>query len=156
MARKTPAPLEEPRSMYTSTGELKSPELRAAEITGANTAAKAQRWAKALHETGITPEMVGQIEKGAVSNTQIGQGMAPRWENVTDALVERGLLPAGEKPPATSLPLIVKELKKLQAAKIATDLKAEMERSGTVAESLGAEGAATAGDLMKKTTRKKP
>lgn len=132
MARKTPAPTEPPTSMYTAAGEKKSPELRAAEITGANTAAKADRFIQALHDAGVTAAEARQIPVGRLSMAQIEQGGVPGWGNITDDLVAKGILKPGENPPNQSIPGIISGLRKLEARKIAEALKAEMEKSGTV------------------------
>ncbi len=89
MAQKAAAPTESPTSQFTAAGELKSPELRAAEITGQNRIAKAQRFADALRESGIDPMGVRKIEKGYASPEQIQQGVTPRWGNIAEHLGEK-------------------------------------------------------------------
>ena len=103
MAQKAPPPTEAPQSLYTSTGERKSPELRAAEITGANIEAKAARLADAFHKEGITAEDVGNMTK---SDAQM----------MVDGLVAKGVLQKGELPPEQSLPLLIKNLKAMEKA----------------------------------------
>lgn len=128
MVQKGAPPTEAPQSQFTATGERKSPELRAIEITNANRTAKAQRFAQALHESGITSSDAAKIEAGTLGNEQIKGGMTPRWGNIATSL--------GEKNPSDlSVPQIIGELRKLEkgnSGAIAQKLKAAMEESGTI------------------------
>lgn len=101
--------LEQPRSTFSSNGEPKSPQLRAAEIKGANTTAKAKRFAGAMSEKGVTAEIAEKMQAGRVSDAQIGKGAPPRWGNLADFL--------GETEPNSSVPEIIAELRKMEAAK---------------------------------------
>lgn len=93
---------------------------------------KSVRWADALHDAGITVEQMDQIPEGRFSVEQIKKGATPGWGNLTDALVEKGILKPGEKPPDSSLPWIKVRLKRLEVQKQHQELFDEMKRSGTV------------------------
>ena len=110
MARKAPAPTEAPTSRYTSTGERKSPQLRAAEITGANRTAKASRFVEALQKTGISAEAAKEIEAGRLGPTAIQGGATPRWGNIADFLGEN-------EPSPTTIKEIMRQLKKTKESK---------------------------------------
>lgn len=125
MARKSPAETEGPQSQFTATGERKSPQLRAMEIENANRIAKAQRFARALHDQGIEPEDIRQIPIGRFSDAQIAAGQSPGWGNIADLM--------GEKTPsADTIRVIGQEMKKLKATALAEQLKDEMRHSGTI------------------------
>lgn len=79
---------EAPRSMYNANGELKSAHTRAVEIENAHRLAKASRFAEVLKKSGLDAKAVKQIEPGRVSDNQMIQGMAPRWENLADHIGE--------------------------------------------------------------------
>lgn len=119
MMQKAPAIPEAPRSPYNAAGELKSPQLRAAEITHANTAAKAQRFAEALHQEGITFEDLGNMKLGDM-------------DILTEGMKAKGTLGPNETVPKTSFPMIRDALKKLDAAARAKALHDLMEQSGTL------------------------
>ena len=75
MAQKKPAPLESPQSPFDAQGERKLPVTRAAEITQANVAAKAQRFADALHQEGFTAQDVGNMKLGDFATVLPGPGL---------------------------------------------------------------------------------
>ena len=132
MAQKAPAPTEAPTSQFTAIGERKSPQLRAAEITGANVADKAERWAQALQDSGISSAQAGRIPIGRMSIDQIQKGATPAWGNVLDALQQKGVFDAKETVPATSLPRIIGRLKQMEVHKAAQALADEMTKSGSI------------------------
>ena len=116
MARKTPAPLESPQSTYAASGDLKSPQLRAAEIVNANRAAKAQRFAQALHAQGIDASDIGNIPMHYATPTQIAQGASPGWANIAELL--------GEKEPSSeTVGAIYDAMQKLKQAESAVAKK---------------------------------
>ena len=129
MMRKNPAPPEAPTSLYTATGEVKSPELRAAEITGANRVAKAARFVEALQKSGISAEAAKAIEAGRLGPTAIQGGAVPRWGNIADFLGEN-------EPSDLTVKEIVKQLKKTPAksASVAEMLRDEMLKNGLPSE----------------------
>jgi uncharacterized ParB-like nuclease family protein len=135
-ARRTPPPVEEPRSLTLSTGEQKSAGLRAQEIIENNAKLKAKRQAQALYDSGIEAADIRKIEPGRVSLEQIQNGAAPRWDNVIDDLVAKGKLPEGERPPSRSIPYLIAELKRLE--------KAGPPATAASAEAAGASGATEA------------
>jgi hypothetical protein len=98
----TPPVLENARSPYSSSGELKSPQLRAMEIEGANRANRASVMAKALHENGIPLSDAKNITSeqwNSLSKSTGGQ--VPSQETIDATLSELGKL--GQGPGATAL-----------------------------------------------------
>lgn len=118
MAPAEPIPAPEPvgpvidpkASEFHANGERKSPQFRGAEKTAQNTTAKAQRFAERMHERGVTSQDAAEMQAGRVSEAQIGQGVPPRWGNLADFL--------GENEPKTSVPEIIAELRRMEAAKL--------------------------------------
>jgi len=94
--------LESPQSGYTAAGELKSPALRAAEITGANRSNRASIMAKALHENGIPLSDAKNIspEQWQTLSESTG-GKIPSQQTIDATMVELGKL--GQKPGAAAL-----------------------------------------------------
>lgn len=107
---------ESPQSQYDANGDLKSRQQRNIEILTKNVRAKEDRFSQALFDNGVTPTQV--LSKG--------------WTKITDQLVSKGALQRSEVPPNLSSPGILTKLKELQSQKIAQDLQAEMQRSGTI------------------------
>lgn len=126
MAQKQPAPTEAPRSMYTSTGELKSPQLRAAEITSQNAANKGASIAAALDQVPGMTEVVlknwRKIPIGRMSETQIQQGAIPGWGNILDDLKARQLIDPKMTDAQRSIPHVVESLRKLTMQRIADEM----------------------------------
>ncbi len=120
MAQKTPAPLDPQVSQFHANGDPKSPEFRGIEKTRNNTTAKANRWADALDQEGLSADQVRQVQLGRVGDEQIEAGAEPRWDNIVDYLVGKGRLPAGETPPNSSMPELLDELRKREGARPAT------------------------------------
>ncbi len=105
MMRKNPAPIDpnEVRTLYDANGERKSPQLRAAEIKGSNVLKKAARFADAFEAEGITAEDVRNMT-------------GPERQQMTNGLIAKGRLEAGETVPNESIPNIIAELKKREKA----------------------------------------
>lgn len=101
MARTGPAQTEAPRSIYDANGEIKSPELRAAENTSSNTQAKALRFAQVLYGEGFSAEDIGNMKMGD-------------FDAITEGLKAKGLLDAKETTPKSSIPMIKDQLKALE------------------------------------------
>jgi hypothetical protein len=94
---------QEARYRTTPAGQVKSPEVRGVEKTAYNTVVKAQRVATALDQVGITADTMPST--------------GPQWGQVMDFLKAKKLVPDGETPPDTSLPVVAELLKRIQAAK---------------------------------------
>lgn len=124
--------VESPQSGYTAAGDPKSPQLRAAEITAKNTTNKAKRFAEQMAAKGVTADIAEQMQAGRVSEAQIGQGAAPRWGNLADFI--------GETEPKSSVPEIIAELRKMEAAE---------ESPPTVKDSLTVQPAKSARDMTR-------
>ncbi len=122
MMQKAAPPLDPQQSQFHANGEPKSAAFRGMEKTRGNTTAKATRWADALEGEGISAEDVRNIEGGRISDTQLAGGeMAPRWDNLKDYLIEKGVLEPGETVPRSSMPEIIAELSKRAKGKAATE-----------------------------------
>jgi len=102
------------RYLYTESGELKSPQLRGAEIKLRNIELKAQRWANALAQRGYQAADIEHIEPGMVSAEDIVKGTAPGWDNVVHDLIGRGLLKKGEKVPNESIPKVIDYMRQIE------------------------------------------
>lgn len=127
---KTQPVIDPQASQFHANGERKSPEFRGAEKTAQNTTAKAKRFAEQMAAKGVTAEMAEQMRAGRVSDAQIGQGAPPRWGNLADFI--------GETEPKSSVPEIIAELRRLEAAtskeSLSTETPAKSPRDMTRAE----------------------
>lgn len=101
----TPPVLESPRSPYSSSGELKSPQLRAMEIIGDNRGKRASAMAKALHENGIPLSDAKNIDatqwKSLNDSTGGKDPKGPSQETIDATLGELGKL--GRSPGQAAL-----------------------------------------------------
>lgn len=110
---------ETPRSMYTASGDLKSPQLRAQEIINANAIAKGDRIGPALaqkfYASGVRADDLGKIPVGRVAVDQIAKGATPGWENIVDDLKSQGIIGAKETTPNLSIPRVQFYLRQLES-----------------------------------------
>lgn len=101
----TPPVLENARSPYLSSGELKSPQLRAMEIIGDNRGKRASAMAKALHENGIPLSDAKNIDatqwKSLNDSTGGKDPKGPSQETIDATLSELGKL--GRSPGQAAL-----------------------------------------------------
>jgi hypothetical protein len=109
MAQKGPPSTEAPTSLYTSTGEVKSPELRAAEIHAANADQMATRWASQFSQ--VNPK-TGEPYLTASDAAQFMDNDA-NWQQLADSMGE-GL------PSRQTRALIMEKLNQMQRTDIPT------------------------------------
>lgn len=105
---------------------------RVTAIKQANAAAKGQRIAEALHEYGITSDVLGDIPDGTTGAEKIAAGEVPGWGDIIDHLVSQGKLPKGTTVPNLSKPEVLFYLQKLEKG-------ATLEPDAVVREGAGGE-----------------
>jgi hypothetical protein len=102
-------------SRYTDSGELKSPEVRGAEIKQANIEAKGQRFSQALKKYGISSADYASLPDGTLTPAQIKISGVPGKGNITQVLIKQGFLNPDEVGPNESIPRILFHLQRLEA-----------------------------------------